>query len=153
MVFGLEVALVAKNLPANAGDKKCGFDPWVGKIPWMRAWKPTPVFLSEKSHGQRSLADYSSQDRRVRHDSHEDFTHTCCLVAKSCWILDLMDCCPAGLSLCPWDFPGRNTGIVCHFPPPGDFSNPGVKIAPSVWQVNFFTTETCGKPRYMNMHN
>ena len=22
-----------------------GFDPWVGKIPWRRAWQPTPVFL------------------------------------------------------------------------------------------------------------
>ena len=21
------------------------FDPWVGKIPWRRAWQPTPVFL------------------------------------------------------------------------------------------------------------
>ena len=25
--------------------KRCGFDPWVGKIPWRRAWQPTPVFL------------------------------------------------------------------------------------------------------------
>ena len=22
-----------------------GFDPWVGKITWMRKWQPTPVFL------------------------------------------------------------------------------------------------------------
>ena len=35
------------------------FGPWVGKIPWSRKWQPTPVFLSEKSHGQRSLAGYS----------------------------------------------------------------------------------------------
>ena len=21
------------------------FDPWVGNIPWRRAWQPTPVFL------------------------------------------------------------------------------------------------------------
>jgi len=29
---------------------QCGrpeFDPWVGKIPWRRAWQPTPVFLLE----------------------------------------------------------------------------------------------------------
>ena len=26
--------------------KSHGFSPWVGKIPWMRAWQPTPVFLS-----------------------------------------------------------------------------------------------------------
>ena len=23
--------------------KRCGLDPWVGKIPWRRAWQPTPV--------------------------------------------------------------------------------------------------------------
>ena len=26
----------------------------VGKTPWWRAWQPTPVFLPEESHGQRS---------------------------------------------------------------------------------------------------
>ena len=36
--------------------KRCGFEPWVGKIPWRRKWQPTPVFLPEKSHGQRKLA-------------------------------------------------------------------------------------------------
>ena len=29
--------------------KRHGFDPWVGKIPWRRAWQPTPVFLPGKS--------------------------------------------------------------------------------------------------------
>ena len=28
---------------------RLGFDPWVGKIPWRRAWKPTPVFLPRES--------------------------------------------------------------------------------------------------------
>ena len=27
-----------------------GFDPWVGKIPWKRAWQPTPVFLPGDFH-------------------------------------------------------------------------------------------------------
>ena len=39
--------------------KRHGSDPWVGKIPWRRAWQPTPVFLPGESHGQRSLAGYS----------------------------------------------------------------------------------------------
>ena len=30
--------------------------PWVGKMPWRRAWQPTPVFLPGEAHGQRSLA-------------------------------------------------------------------------------------------------
>ena len=32
---------------------------WVRKIPWRRAWKPTPVFLPGESHEQRSLEGYS----------------------------------------------------------------------------------------------
>ena len=38
-----------------------GFHPWVGKIPWRRAWQLTPVLLPEESHGQRSLVCYSLQ--------------------------------------------------------------------------------------------
>ena len=37
------VAQIVKNLPFNAGDMD--LIPWVGKIPWRRAWKSTPVFL------------------------------------------------------------------------------------------------------------
>ena len=36
--------------------RRCRFDPWVGKIPWRRAWQPSPVFLPGESHGQRWLA-------------------------------------------------------------------------------------------------
>ena len=52
---------MVKNPPANARNacKRWGFDPWVGKIPRRGKWQPTPVFLPEQSHGQRSLAGYS----------------------------------------------------------------------------------------------
>ena len=40
------------------------FAPWVGKIPWRRKWQPTPVFLPEESHGQRSLGGYSPWGRK-----------------------------------------------------------------------------------------
>ena len=39
--------------------RRCGFNPWVGKIPWSRKWQPTPIFLLGKSHGQRSQAGCS----------------------------------------------------------------------------------------------
>ena len=39
-----------------------GFDPWVGKIPWRRAWQLTSVFLTRESHGQRGLEGHSLQD-------------------------------------------------------------------------------------------
>ena len=40
---------MVKNLPTNAGGVRLEFDPWVGKIPWRRAWHPTPVFLPGES--------------------------------------------------------------------------------------------------------
>jgi len=40
------VALLIKNPPANAGDgRDVKFHPWVEKVPWRRAWQPTPVFF------------------------------------------------------------------------------------------------------------
>ena len=39
--------------------RRGGFDPWVGKMPWRRAWQLTPVFSPGESPGQRSLAGYS----------------------------------------------------------------------------------------------
>ena len=39
------MVLVVKNPSANAGDKRCGFDPWVGKSPSRRAWQSTPLDL------------------------------------------------------------------------------------------------------------
>ena len=44
--------------PACSRGKTRRFDPWGGKIPWRRAWQPTPVFLPGKSHGQ-GLVGYS----------------------------------------------------------------------------------------------
>ena len=45
-----------------------GINPWVGKIPWRRAWQPTLVFLPGESHGQRNLVGCSPLGCRVRHD-------------------------------------------------------------------------------------
>ena len=47
-----------------------GFDPWVGKIPWRRAWQPTPILLPGESHGQRSWwATVHGVTKRVGHNS------------------------------------------------------------------------------------
>ena len=87
-----QAALVLKNPPVKAGDiramgsdvpygevrasqvlsdkesachcRRCGYDPWVGKIPWRRKGHPTRVFLSGKFLGQWSLASYSPWDRQ-----------------------------------------------------------------------------------------
>ena len=43
-----------KESACSAGNR---FSLWLRK----RQWQPTPVFLPEKSHGQRSLVGYSSK--------------------------------------------------------------------------------------------
>jgi len=61
LVVKIQVALVVKNPPANAGEiKDNGLIPRSGTNPWRRAWQPTPVFLPGESHGQRSLVSYSA---------------------------------------------------------------------------------------------
>ena len=37
--------------------RRCGFDPWVGKIPWKRKWLPTPVFLLKELYGMENPID------------------------------------------------------------------------------------------------
>ena len=54
-----QMVLVVKNPPADAGNVRLRFNPWVRKIPWRKAWQPTPVFVPGESHRQRSLAVYS----------------------------------------------------------------------------------------------
>ena len=51
---------VIKNPPANARDAgDTGLTAGSGRCPWKRKRQSTPVFLLEKSHGQRGLAGYS----------------------------------------------------------------------------------------------
>ena len=51
------------------------FDSWVRKTPWRRKWQPTPVFLSEESHGQRSLAGYSPWGCKSWNYHHSLYNH------------------------------------------------------------------------------
>ena len=55
--------------------RRCGFNPWVRKIPWRKKWKPTPLFLPGKSHGQMSLVGYSPCGHRQLNTT-ELLTHT-----------------------------------------------------------------------------
>ena len=44
--------------------KRFGFNPWIGRISWRRAWQPTLVFLPGESHRQSSLVGYSPWDHK-----------------------------------------------------------------------------------------
>ena len=50
---------VVKNSSAVQEPEETQVRSWVGKIPWRRAWQPTPVFLPGESLGQRSPEGYS----------------------------------------------------------------------------------------------
>ena len=43
------VSLVAQMVKNSLAMRETWFNPWVGKIPWRRAWQPTPVFLPGES--------------------------------------------------------------------------------------------------------
>ena len=64
-----QVALVVKYLPANAGDMRCGFSPWVEKIPWREGMATHSSILTwripwaEKPGGLQSIGS-----KRVGHD-------------------------------------------------------------------------------------
>ena len=55
---GLPRDSAENNLLQCRSHRRHRFDPWVGKIPWRRAWQPTPVSLPGEIHGQRSLVGY-----------------------------------------------------------------------------------------------
>ena len=57
MLPGLPTWLVSKESACQC--RKHRFNSWARKLPWKRKWQPTPVFLSGKSHGQRSLTGYN----------------------------------------------------------------------------------------------
>ena len=60
------VAQMVKNLSAM---QRPGFYPWVGKIPWRRAWQPTLVFLAGEFPWLEELGGLQSMvSQRVGHD-------------------------------------------------------------------------------------
>ena len=51
---------------------------------------------------------------------------------------------PARL-LCPWEFPGKNTGVGCHFLLHGVLPDPGIKPTSPTPAGGFFATVPPGK--------
>ena len=82
----------------------------------------------------------------------------CCLVAKSC--LTLLR--PRGLYLswfcCPWDFPGKNAGVGCHFLLQWIVLTQGSNPCLPCWQVDSLPLSYQGSPHsnkyfYSNVHS
>ena len=58
-----------------------------------------------------------------------------CVCAQSCLTLcNPVDCSPTRL-LCPWNFPGKNTGVGSHFLPQGIFLTQGSNLCLLLWRL------------------
>ena len=71
--YSMSSVAVAYRLPRWHSGR---FDPWVRKIPWSRKWQPTPIFLSEKFYGQRSLVGCSPWGHKELDTTEPLNTHT-----------------------------------------------------------------------------
>ena len=47
--------------------------------------------------------------------------------------------------LCPWDSPGKNTGVGWPFTSPGDLPDPGIEPGSPALQANSIPSEPPGK--------
>ena len=54
---------------------------------------------------------------------------------------------PPGRLLCPWDFPGKNTGVGCHFLFQEDLPDPGIKPPSPALAGRFSSTEPWASPQ------
>ena len=81
---------VVKTQPTDTEDT--GSIPgWVGRIPWRRAWLPTPVFLPEKPHGQRNLVGYIP--KYGKESDTTEWLHACLRYKPSSWELSKRRTC------------------------------------------------------------
>ena len=59
---------MVKSWPANAGDMRRGFDPWVRKIPLEKGMATHSSILAWRISWTEELGRLHSWDRRVRND-------------------------------------------------------------------------------------
>ena len=70
--------------------RRCRFNSSVAKIPCRRKWPPTPVFLLEEFHGQRSLVVYSSWGRKDSNMTENAHRHGGLITLTNCLIFMLV---------------------------------------------------------------
>ena len=73
-IVGLQVLLNLWRICLQC--RRPGFNPWIRKIPWRRAWQPTPVFLPGEFPGQTSPAGYSLWSCKETWVKQLTYTHT-----------------------------------------------------------------------------
>ena len=71
--------------------RRHGFNSWIRKIPWIRKWQLTPVFLQGKSHGERSPVAYNlvhwvaNESDMTKHTQRAHISSFLWVLAPSAW--------------------------------------------------------------------
>ena len=146
--------LVIKNPVANASDvrERCRFHPWVRKIPWRKAWQPTPVFFPGESHGQRTLMCYSPSGHKESNTTGQLSTLPACMLSWfSCfwlfatlWTIAHQD--PLSIRFSRKEY---WSGLSCT--PPEDLPNLGIEPRSSA--LHSLLSEPPGKPKHTGVGN
>ena len=157
-----------RNFPGGSDGKepacKCGrpgLDPWVGQIPWTRAWQPTPWSGLRIPWTQEPGRLQSLGLQRVRHDWETNtFTttavplcayrgvHVCAKLLQSCPTL-CVDCSPSGFSV-HGILQARKLEWVA-MPSSRGYSQPRDWTWVSCIAGRFFTTELPGKSLFLSL--
>ena len=88
---------------------------------------------------------YSTESRSL----FPECEHACVCVCV-CVESQPTSCNPRGLYparlLCPWHFPGKNTGVL-PFPSPGDLPDPGMELAAQSLQADYLPLSHLRSPQ------
>ena len=71
--------------------RRCGFDPWVGTIPWRRKWPLTPVFLPAKCRGQRGAWQDTVHGVQELHVTWHVHAHTHTLLCSLFILIEIFE--------------------------------------------------------------
>ena len=72
---------------------RCGFSPWIKKIPWRRKWQPTSVSLPEKFHSSSPYGHKDLDNTECTHTHTHTQTYVCVCV---------LSCSVVSNSVAPW---------------------------------------------------
>ena len=142
-----QVVLVVKNTPANAGGiRYMGSIPGLGRSPGGGHGNPFQYSCLENL-----MAGYSPQCLKesdmteVTQHTYKQFKPMRSKGKLPLFIQLLMLLLPSR-HLCPWDFPGKNTAVRCHFLLQGIFPTQGSNWCLLHWQVDSLLLSHQGSP-------
>ena len=126
---------------------------WAPLMSEMQGYRSTDLLLS-LIHLSSSGRDREIETLRVRERHRTQRlaavvygSFPClCALSLSCVQLSMALWTVPTRLLCPWDWPGKNTGVGCRFLPQGIFLTQGLNLGLLHWQVDSLPLVPPGKP-------